>query len=353
MAGAKPSRVAVVTGGSAGVGRATVRALAARGFDVAIIARGRAGLTAAEAEVRAAGRRAIGIQCDVADHDAVESAAERVERELGEIDVWVNNAFVGELAFFWDTTPEEFWRMTDVTYMGQVNGTRAALRRMRERNRGVVINVGSAMSFRSIPLQSAYCGAKHAIKGFTESVRTELEHEQSSVRICLVQLPGLNTPQFDWNLNRMSGHPMPVPPIFQPELPARAIAFLAEHPRRNMWVGISTAYTILGERLAPWLADRLLARTGVANQQIDTDLPRHGANLFKARDERADRGAHGPFDDRAHGSDPLLWCSTHRVAIACAAVACGFGATGFAAAGSRGDRAARRTQPHSTIATDR
>ena len=305
-------KVAVVTGGTAGVGRATVREFAKAGYDVAVLARGRAGLDGAVADVTSAGARGLAVPTDVADHAAVEKAAEQVERELGEIDVWVNVAFSGSLAFFWDTSMEEFRRMTEVTYFGQVYGTEVALRRMRPRDRGVVINVGSAMAFRSIPLQSAYCGAKHAVKGFTESVMTELAHEKSHVRVCTVQLPGLNTPQFTWNLNKMPKHPMPVPPIFQPELPARAIRFLAEHPRRNMWVGISTAYTILGERVAPKLLDLYLGRSGVKSQQTEQDTPRLGSNVFEPRDEETDQGAHGPFDDQAHGSDPLLWASMHR-----------------------------------------
>lgn len=316
---AAPPKIAVVTGGSAGVGRATVRALADRGYDVAVLARGRAGLEAAVAEVKDCGRRGLALACDVSDETAVEAAADRVEAELGAIDVWVNAAFAGALAFFWDTTPAEFRRMTDVTYYGQVNGTRAALARMRARNHGTIINVGSAMAFRSIPLQSAYCGAKHAVKGFTESVLTELKHERSAVRICMVQLPGLNTPQFNWNLNRMPAHPRPVAPVFAPEVPARAIAFLAEHPRRNLWVGVSTAYTIIGERFAPWLADLYLARRGVSGQQSDADLPRLGENLFEPRDQEVDCGAAGPFSEQAHHRDPILWLLTHRGALGVAA----------------------------------
>lgn len=315
MASTSGRKVVVVTGGTAGVGRATVQKFAARGYDVAILARGRAGLNGAVQDVQSAGGRAIGIPTDVADHDAVQAAADRVEQELGEIDVWVNVAFVGSLAFFWDTSPDEYRRMTDVTYMGQVNGTWAALARMRPRNRGVIVNVCSAMSYRSIPLQSAYCGAKHAVKGFSESVMTELLHEKSKVRLCMIQLPGLNTPQFNWNLSKMPKHPMPVAPIFQPELPAKGIVFLAEHPRRNMWIGISTAYTILGERLAPKIADYYLARTGVSGQQTDQDLPRLGSNVNQPRDEDADQGAHGPFDDKAHASDPVTWLSLHRRAV--------------------------------------
>ena len=227
--------------------------------------------------------------------------------------------------------------MTEVTYFGQVNGTRAALARMRPRNRGVIVNVGSAMAYRSIPLQSAYCGAKHAIKGFTESVSTELAHEKSNVKVCMVQLPGLNTPQFTWNLNKMPRHPQPVPPIFQPELAARAIRFLAEHPRRNMWVGVSTAYTILGERIAPAFVSSYLARTGVKSQQTTSDKPRYGSNVFSPSDEDGDRGAHGPFDERAHARDPLSWASMHRVALLS-----GLGAAAAAlVARSRGDGRAR------------
>ncbi|HET7325729.1 MAG TPA: SDR family oxidoreductase [Nocardioidaceae bacterium] len=309
---AREARVAVVTGGTAGVGRAAVREFSRAGYDVAILARGRAGLDGAVGDVEAAGRRGLAVPTDVADHAAVERAAEQVERELGEIDVWVNVAFSGSLAFFWDTSMEEYRRMTEVTYFGQVYGTQVALQRMRPRDHGVIVNVGSAMAYRSIPLQSAYCGAKHAVKGFTESVITELAHEKSSVKVCMVQLPGLNTPQFTWNLNKMPKHPMPVPPVFQPELPAKAIRFLAEHPRRNMWVGVSTAYTILGERLAPKLMDLYLGRSGVQSQQTDQDTPRLGSNVFAPSDEDADQGAHGPFGDQAHGRDPLLWASIHR-----------------------------------------
>lgn len=205
--------------------------------------------------------------------------------------------------------------MTEVTYYGQVYGTQAALRRMRPRDRGVIVNVCSAMAYRSIPLQSAYCGAKHAIVGYSESVMTELAHERSNVRVCMAQLPGLNTPQFNWNLNKMDHHPMPVPPIFQPELPARAIVYLAEHPRRNIWVGVSTAYTILGERLAPKLLDFYLGRTGVKSQQTQRELPRWGSNVYAPQDADIDRGAHGSFDDQAHADDPLLWASIHRGAL--------------------------------------
>ncbi|NYH80859.1 NAD(P)-dependent dehydrogenase (short-subunit alcohol dehydrogenase family) [Actinopolyspora biskrensis] len=307
--------VAVVTGGTAGVGRAAVRALAGSGYDVAVLARGRAGLEGAIADVESAGRRAMPLPTDVSDHPAVREAAQRVEDTLGEIDVWVNAAFVGTLTFATDSDPNEFRRVTEVSYYGQVHGTLTALERMRPRDRGVIVNVSSAMAYRAIPLQAAYCGAKHAVKGFTESVRTELVHERSAVRLCMVQLPGLNTPQFNWNASRMPRHPMPVPPIYQPELAGRAIAFLAEHPRNNMWVGVATAYTILGQRLAPKVVDLFLGRTGVDSQQTDRRLPRWGANLFEPRDEEADRGAHGSFDERAHSGDPVLWMSMRRRAL--------------------------------------
>jgi len=319
------SRTAVVTGGSAGVGRAVVRELAAQGWDVAVLARGRAGLDAAVGDVEAAGRRGLAVECDVADHGAVDAAAERVESELGPIGVWVNDAFVGSLARFWDTSPEEYRRMTEVTYFGQVNGTRAALRHMRPRDAGVVVNVGSALSHRGIPLQSAYCAAKHAVKGFSESVRVELQADGSRVQVCQVMLPGLNTPQFDWNLTRMAGHPQPVAPIFQPEVAARAIAFVASHPRRTMWVGVSTAYTILGERVAPWFLDLYLAKTGISGQQAsDGSRARHGVNVFEPRDADVDRGAHGSFDDESLSSDPWSAVSMHRGAAA--AVVAGAGA---------------------------
>jgi NAD(P)-dependent dehydrogenase (short-subunit alcohol dehydrogenase family) len=322
-------KVAVVTGGTAGVGRATVRELASRGYDVAVLARGRAGLEAAVDEVDRRGGTGLACQADVADHEAVRKAAARVEQELGEIDLWVNVAFVGTLSFSWDTGTDAIRRSTEVTYFGQVHGMLTALELMRPRDRGVVVNVGSAMAYRSIPLQAAYCGAKHAVKGFTESVITELKHEKSKVKVCMVQLPGMNTPQFNWNDTKMPKHPMPVPPVFQPETAARAVAFLAEHPRRNMWVGLPTAYTILGERIAPWLVDWYLARTGVSGQQTTSDLPRWGSNLDEPRDEEEDRGAQGSFSQMAHSADPVSWLSMHRrsaaavtgaVALGCAAV---------------------------------
>jgi NAD(P)-dependent dehydrogenase (short-subunit alcohol dehydrogenase family) len=309
-------RVAVVTGGSGGVGRAAVRELARQGWDVAVLARGRAGVEAAAKEVENKGRRGLAVDVDVADLDALEQAAQQVEAELGPIDAWINVAFVGALKFFWDVDPQTYRQITDVTYFGQVNGMRVALSRMRPRDAGVIVNVGSALAFRGIPLQSAYCGAKHAVKGATESVITELKSEGSRVRVCMVQLPGLNTTQFNWNANEFDQHPQPVAPIFQPETAARAIAYLAAHPRRNMWVGVSTAYTILGNRVAPWFLDWYLGKTGVSGQLSKQDGPRYGSNVFQARDDQEDRGSHGMFDAKAHPHDPWSAASMHRRWIA-------------------------------------
>jgi len=303
-------RVAVVTGGSAGIGRATVREFANQGFDVAVLARSRDGLDGAVKEIEAAGRRGLAIAVDVSDYDAVERAADQVERELGPIDVWVNNAMVGVLAPVSEMTPAEFRRLTEVNYLGQVWGTMAAVARMRPRDRGVVVNVGSALAFRGIPLQSAYCASKHAIKGFSESLIAELRHEKSKVHVCMVQLPGVNSTQFDWVINKMPKHPMPVPPIYQPEIPARAIVWLAQHPRRNMWVGIATAGTILANRAAPKVLDIYLGLTGYKSQQTDEFDKSHQNNVFEPLP--GDRGAHGAFDAKAHDRSPMLWLSTNR-----------------------------------------
>jgi NAD(P)-dependent dehydrogenase (short-subunit alcohol dehydrogenase family) len=305
-------KTVVVCGGSAGVGRAVVQEFAKHGYDVAVLSRGQAGVEAAAAEVSSAGGRSLGITVDAADLEALAKAAQRVENELGEIDVWVNVAFVGALRFFWDTDPDVYRRITDVTYFGQVNGTRVALDHMRPRDRGVIVQIGSALAYRGIPLQSAYCGAKHAVKGFTESVITELKHEGSNVRVSMVELPGVNTPQFDWNDNEFDEHPMPVPPIFQPEVAARAVRFVAENRRRNIWVGLPTAYTILGNRVAPLFLDWYFAKTGVKGQLTGQDAPRLGSNVFDAKDSDHDVGAHGAFDDKAHASDPWSWTSMHR-----------------------------------------
>ena len=324
--GMEQRRIVVVTGGSAGVGRAVVREFAANGYDVAILARGEAGLAAAAADVERSGGRALPIETDVAALEQVQAAATRVESELGPIDVWVNVAFVGALRFFWDTDDAVYRRITDVTYYGFVNGTRVALSLMRPRDRGVVVQVGSALAHRGIPLQSAYCGAKHAIKGFTESVITELIHERSKVRVCMVDLPGVNTPQFDWNDNEFDEHPMPVPPIFQPEIPARIVRHVAEHPRRSAWVGFPTVKTIVGNRVAPWFLDQYLGRKVVQGQLSEKDGPRRGSNVFQPRDDTSDAGAHGMFDDQARTRDPWSWAAMHRAAFGAGAVVAAAGA---------------------------
>jgi NAD(P)-dependent dehydrogenase (short-subunit alcohol dehydrogenase family) len=309
------SQTVVVTGASAGIGRATARLFAARGANVALIARGRAGLEGAVRDVEQAGGRALAVPADVADHVAVEAAADETEKVFGPIDVWVNVAFTSVFAPFTEIEPEEFRRVTDVAYLGFVNGTRTALSRMRPRDRGAIVQVGSALGSRSIPLQSAYCGAKHAVNGFTESVRCELLHEHSNVRITVVQMPAVNTPQFSWVRSRLPRHPQPVPPIYQPEIAARAVVFAADHPRRKQyWVGTSTVATILAQKVAAPLLDRYLARTGFDSQQTDQPVPPgRPDNLWQPVDDDGgtDHGAHGTFDDRSHTHSPQLWTAEH------------------------------------------
>jgi NAD(P)-dependent dehydrogenase (short-subunit alcohol dehydrogenase family) len=323
-------RVVVVTGGTAGVGRATVRAFAAAGDDVAVIARGEDGLKAAVAEVEAAGRRGLAVPCDVADAAAVEAAAEQVERELGPIDVWVNNVMTAVFARFWDVTPEDYRRVTEVTYLGYVNGMRSALTRFRARGAGHVIQVGSALAYRGIPLQSAYCGAKHAINGFTESVRAELIAERSPVRITDIHLAAMNTPQFRIVRSAMSRKPQPVAPIYQPEVAARAVLWAADHPgRREIWVGAPTVYTILGSRLASWVADHYLGRTGISGQLTDEPAdPDAPDNLYSP--VPGDHGAHGDFDDRAWGRSAQLELALRRPVVLGAAAVAGVTAAALA-----------------------
>jgi len=312
--------VVVVTGASSGVGRATARELTRHGARLALLARGEEGLGGARREAEAEGTRALVVPTDVADPDQVEAAAERAEQELGPIDVWINVAMTSVFAPVWDIAPEEFRRTTEVTYLGYVYGTMAALRRMRERNRGTIVQVGSALAYRGIPLQSAYCGAKHAIQGFHESLRSELMHEHSNVRVTMVQLPGLNTPQFDVVRNKLPRKAQPVPPIFQPEVAARGIVWAARNPRRReIWVGRSTVKAIAGNKLFAGLADRYLARTGFESQQTDEPEPERPDNLIAP--VRGDHGAHGRFDDRASSRSPQLAATTHLRAIGAAAAA--------------------------------
>lgn len=327
----------VVTGASAGIGRAAATMFGARGARVALLARGRAGLDAAAADVRAAGGQALPIVTDMADAKQVEEAARRVDEELGPVDVWVNNAFTAAFGRFTDISPEEFLQATRSTYLGYVHGTRAALERMMPRDSGVVVQVGSALAYRGIPLQSAYCGAKHAIQGFTESVRCELLHDRSRVRVTMVQMPAVNTPQFTWLRTHLPRHAQPVPPIYQPEVAAAAVLRAADHPRRReYWVGTSTTLTLLANAVVPGLLDRYLARTGFDAQQTDAHpRPEGHGNLFAPADETKDYGAHGVFDEQAHSFDPQIWASRHPVAAAAAA---GLAGAGYALLRRRGGR---------------
>jgi NAD(P)-dependent dehydrogenase (short-subunit alcohol dehydrogenase family) len=312
--------VALVTGASAGVGRATVRRLAEEGYDVALVARGREGLEGARLDVERLGTRPLPIPADVADPEQLEEAAKRTEETLGPIDVWVNNAMATVFAPFREIEPDEFRRVTEVTYLGVVWGTRVALKRMVPRDRGSIVLVGSALAYRGIPLQSAYCGSKHAIKGFFESVRSELLHDKSKVKLSIVELPALNTPQFDHCRTRMPRQPQPVPPIYQPEVAADAIAWAARTGEREVYVGAPTWKTIWGERIAPGLGDRYLARNGfksqMADEPVNGDRP---DNLFAPVE--GDRGAHGQFDEGSRRRSPLLWLGKHRRALGVAALA--------------------------------
>jgi NAD(P)-dependent dehydrogenase (short-subunit alcohol dehydrogenase family) len=306
--------VVAVTGASAGVGRATARAFAHDGADVGLIARGRERLDATRREIEAAGRRAVAAEADVADFEQVEAAAERIEDELGPIDVWVNNAMATVFAPVADTTPDEFRRATEVTYLGSVWGTMAALRRMRRRDAGVIVQVGSALAYRGIPLQGAYCGAKHALQGFLESLRAELLHEGSNVHVTMVQLPALNTPQFTWSRAKLPHSPQPVPPIFQPEVAADAIVWAASHPRRELMVGWPTVKAIVGNALVPSIADRYLAHNAYAAQQTDKPVdPARRDNLFEP--VPGGQGAHGPFDEEARPRSVQFRLNKHRIPL--------------------------------------
>jgi short-subunit dehydrogenase len=292
------SKVVVVTGASAGVGRATVRAFARRGCSVGLIARGTEGLEAAASEVRREGVQAVAVAADVADADAVERAADQIERELGPIDVWVNVAMTTIYAPVAEITPAEYKRATEVTYLGYVYGAMAALRRMRERNRGTIVQVGSALSYRAIPLQAPYCGAKFAIRGFTDALRSELLHDRSGIHITMVQMPALNTPQFNWGRNKLPMRPQPVPPIFQPEVAADAIVFASTARMREVCVGASAFKAILVKKIGPWLLDRYLARFGYQSQMSAEPASKDSPdNLFKPVE--GDFGAHGRFDAQA------------------------------------------------------
>ena len=313
-------RVVVITGASAGVGRAVARRYGADGWRVALLARGREALDAAADEIRRRGGVALPVAVDVADAEGVERAADRAERELGPIDVWINCAMTTVFAPVSRLTAEEARRVTEVTYLGYVYGTMAALRRMAPRDRGSIVQVGSALSYRAIPLQSAYCGAKFAIRGFTDSLRSELIHDGSAVRVTMVQLPAIDTPQFDWSRNKMPRRAQPVPPIFDPDVAAEAIAFAAEAGRREIWLGSSAVKAIVANKLAPGLLDRILAGRGYEGQMAPEPNRQRADNLFAP--VSGDRGARGRFGAQARGSSWTFRLGRHRAAIG-AAVALG------------------------------
>jgi short-subunit dehydrogenase len=311
MKSPKP-RVIVITGAAAGVGRATAKMFAkTEGAHLGLIARGMDALEGAKRDVEALGGKALIIPCDVTDAEGIEAAAERVERELGPIDVWVNVAMTSVFAFVKETTAAEFKRVTEVCYLGYINGTLAALKRMLPRNRGHIIQVGSALAYRGIPLQAAYCASKHAIQGFMDSLRAELIHDKSAIVAVMVQMPALNTPQFDWCRSKLPNKAQPVPPIYQPEVAARAIVFASKNRRREIYVGLPTVIAIVGNKLFPRLGDWYLGKTGVKGQQTPEKAdPSRPDNLYKP--VAGDPGAHGRFDDRAHDFSPQLWISLHR-----------------------------------------
>ena len=312
MTSSKTPRVIAVTGASAGLGRAIAQAFArSEGARIGLIARGIDGLEGAKRDVETLGGQALVLPADVADADAVEAAAGRVETELGPIDVWVNDAMTSVFSPIKEMTAAEFKRVTEVTYLGFVNGTLAALKRMLPRDQGCIIQVGSALAYRGIPLQAAYCASKHAIQGFMDSLRCELIHDKSRVRVTMVQMPAMNTPQFDWCKSRLPKRAQPVPPIFQPDVAAEAVVYASHHNRREIYVGLSTVKAIIGNKLFPGLLDHYLARTGYKGQQTDEPAdPNRPYNLYEP--VAGDHGAHGRFDARSRNFSPQLWTDLHR-----------------------------------------
>jgi NAD(P)-dependent dehydrogenase (short-subunit alcohol dehydrogenase family) len=304
-------QVIVITGASAGIGRAAARAFAHPGARIALLARGKRGLEGTRRDVQAAGAQALVIPADVADEAQVEAAAQQVEREWGRIDIWVNNAMATIFGPVASLTGDEVKRATEVTYLGAVYGTMAALKRMRTRDSGVIVQVGSALAYRGIPLQAPYCAAKHALRGFTDSLRCELIHDRSNIRLTMVHLSAFNTPQFDWAVNHVGKRPMPVPPIFQPELAAQAIVWAARHPRREVLVGWPAVKAIWGNKIVPWYADRMLAKQGYTGQITPEPLPPDACgNLYEACDTNP--GSHGRFDREARRYSLQWLITSHR-----------------------------------------
>jgi NADP-dependent 3-hydroxy acid dehydrogenase YdfG len=322
MRSEKQPEVVVITGGTAGVGRATVRKFAGAGAKIGIIARDRGRLEAAKQEAETLGSEALALSLDVSNAQMVENAAAEIEDTLGPIGIWINNAMVSVFSPFRQMTPEDFKRVTEVTYLGYVYGTMAALRRMTARNSGTIVQVGSALAYRSIPLQSAYCGAKHAIRGFTDSVRSELMHDRSTVHITMVQLPAMNTPQFDWVRSNLDHRAQPVPPIYQPEVGAEAVFWAAHRKQREVYVGGPTVEAIIGNKVAPHLLDKYLARTNYQAQQTDEpEDPERLDNLYKT--VPGDYKAHGRFDDRSHTGSAELWFAKHKYELGWGMLAAG------------------------------
>jgi NAD(P)-dependent dehydrogenase (short-subunit alcohol dehydrogenase family) len=322
----------VITGATSGIGRATARRFAAPGVRIGLLARGAAGLDAVRGEIEAAGGRALALPTDITDAGAVDAAAQRVEDELGPIDIWINNAMATVFAFLWDVAPEEFHRANEVTYFGSVWGMQSALRRMRPRDRGTIVQVGSALAYRGIPLQSAYCGAKHGVQGVFESLRTELRHDKSHVHLTAVHLPGVNTPQFEHARDKFGKVSQPVAPVYQPELAAEAIHWAAHHRRREVYVGLPTMYTVLGNKVAPGLAERYLAATGVKGQLSGQPKPPgRPDNLFEP--VPGDPGARGPYSGKAHMRSAQWWATRHRRVLGAAALAGAAAAVGALARG--------------------
>lgn len=333
----KTQQIVVITGASAGVGRATAHAFARDGASVALLARENEALEAAAAEVRALGGKALAVPVDVSDADQVEAAAARIEDEFGPIDVWINAAMATIFAPFHEIRADEYRRATEVTYLGAVHGTMAALKRMRERDHGTIVQVGSALAYRAVPLQSVYCGAKFAIRGFTDALRVELMHEHSRIHITMVQLSAFNTPQFEWARTRMRKRPKPVPPVYQPEVAARGIHWAALHRRRELYVGFPAVKAIIGNKLVPWFADRVLAKSAYQSQLGERDVPDDRPNNLEHA-VQGDYGTHGRFDSSARSYSVQLWLDTHRGLVAAAA-----GAVALAAAcGVRRHRRRRR-----------